>query len=114
MSKFNEELEKYRVQLQEVAPEYSDGWLEREAQRLGPNIYDADASLVSCTDAEEIGRVKAAFQKRFDGTLDEQDLDTAVHTVCQKMASQRRKYRAVFYYMLTMELGRMEGEGCSS
>lgn len=108
MSRFDEEMEKYRAQMNEVAPEgYEDGWLVREAQRLGPNIYNADAALVSCSDAEELARVKATFQKRFGGGLDEQELEAAVNRVCQeRMGSQRRKYRAVFYYLLTIELNK--------
>lgn len=114
MSRFNEEMEKYRAQMDEIALEggYQDGFLEREAERLGPNIYDADASLVSCTDKAEIDRVKATFNKRFDG-LDEALLEDAIQYVCNiDMAGQKRKYRAVFYYILTVRLGQL-GEGGS-
>lgn len=111
MSRFDEEMDKYRAQMGEVIGDatYQDGWLEREAQRLGPNIYDADASLVSCTDREELDRVAHTFIKRFEG-IDPDKVDQAITTVCALMSGVKRKYRAVFYYLVTVELGHLEEE----
>jgi hypothetical protein len=81
--------------------------LEREAQRLGPNIYDADASLVACSDQAELDRVAKTFMNRFEG-IDADELDQAISRVCQLMSGTPRKYRAVFYFFLTLELGKME------
>jgi hypothetical protein len=109
MSRFDEELDKYRAQMAEVLGDatYQDGWLVREAERLGPNIYDADASLVATSDRTELDRVAAAFIKRFEG-IDADQVDQAITTVAALMSGVKRKYRAVFYYLVTVELGRIE------
>ena len=109
MSRFDEEMDKYRAQMGEILGDatYQDGWLVREAERLGPNIYNADAALVSCSDRAELDRVAAAFIKRFEG-IDADKVDQAITTVCALMSGVKRKYRAVFYYLVTVELGYIE------
>ena len=74
------------------------------AEMLGPNIYDADASLVACSDKSELKRVKELFLIRDLKLADSAELDGAIKTVCGKMgASNRKKYRVVFYYLLLQE-----------
>ena len=74
------------------------------AEMLGPNIYDADASLVACSDKSELKRVKELFLIRELKLADSAELDGAIKTVCGKMgASNRKKYRVVFYYLLLQE-----------
>ena len=111
MSRFDEEMNKYRAQMGEILGDatYQDGWLQREAERLGPNIYDADASLVSCSDQAELDRVAKAFLKRFEG-IDADKVDQAITSVCALMSGVKRKYRAVFYYLVTVQLGWIEEE----
>ena len=74
------------------------------AEMLGPNIYDADASLVACSDKSELKRVKELFLIRDLKLADSAELDGAIKTVCGKMgASNRKKFRVVFYYLLLQE-----------
>jgi hypothetical protein len=74
------------------------------AEMLGPSIYDADASLVACSDKNELKRVKELFLIRDLKMADSADLDKSIKTVCGIMgSSNRKKYRVVFYYLLLEE-----------
>lgn len=84
----------------------NDPLLNAVAEGLGSAIYHPDASLVACSDKEETGRVKTDF---LIGTLklaNSKLLDDAITKVCKKMgASNRKKYRVVFYYLLLEHFG---------
>ncbi len=70
---------------------------------LGPAIYRTDAEVVSCSNGDELDRVRNNFLKKKLG-LSESDekLNASIQTVCKKMGqSNRHKYRASFYYLLT-------------
>ena len=73
---------------------------------VGPNIYKADASLVSSSDKDEMDRVKNNFLIKKLGLKDGAKLDNAIAKVIDTMGSSNKtKYRAVFYYLLVKELG---------
>ena len=75
--------------------------LRKVTKGCGPAIYKTDSSKVSCTDPEELGRVKNKFLIKKLGLADSPELDAAIKEVCQKMgSSNRNKYRAIFYYLL--------------
>jgi hypothetical protein len=68
----------------------------------GPSIYNADASTVSGTQASELETVKKNFLVKKLGLADGAALDTALASVLDTYGkSNRSKYRAVVYYMLT-------------
>lgn len=72
----------------------------------GPSIYNADASTVSGSDKSELETVKKNFLMKKLGLSESQDLDGAIATVMEKYGkSNRNKYRAVVYYMLTKHFG---------
>ena len=74
---------------------------------LGPSIYLPDASKVSTSDKAELDRVKRRFCVRKLGVTDEQKIDSAIQKVADQLGrSNRHKYRAVFYYLLTKELNK--------
>jgi hypothetical protein len=76
------------------------------ATLLGPSIYDADASLVACSDKSETGRVKELFLINELGLEDSPKLDEAIKAVCTQMGtSNRKKFRVVFYYLLLQYFG---------
>lgn len=76
------------------------------AEILGVSIYDADASLVACSDKNELKRVKELFLIRDLKMADSAELDKSIKTVCGIMgSSNRKKYRVVFYYLLLEEFG---------
>lgn len=68
----------------------------------GPSIYDADAATVAATQPGEIETVKKSFLIKKLGLPDGPDLDAAITSVIETYGrSERNKYRAVIYYMLT-------------
>ncbi|WP_106746589.1 DUF2853 family protein [Yoonia maritima] len=68
----------------------------------GPAIYNADASTVASSQPDEIATVKNNFLIKKLGLKDSADLDTAIDSVLETYGkSERNKYRAVVYYMLT-------------
>jgi len=74
---------------------------------LGPATHDRDASLVACSDPEELKTVKKNF---LEGKLNmpaSPDLDEVIETVCTKMGtSNRHKSRTTFYYLLVILLNK--------
>ena len=67
-----------------------------------PSIYDADASTVSGTDPSELETVKNGFLIKKLGLKESDPLDEALDSVMETYGrSNRNKYRAVVYYMLT-------------
>lgn len=68
----------------------------------GPSIYDADAATVAATQAHEIATVRRNFLIKKLGLDDTPALDAAIDEVIETYGrSERNKYRAVVYYMLT-------------
>jgi hypothetical protein len=68
----------------------------------GPSIYNADAATVAATQPDEIETVKKSFLIKKLGLKDGPDLDAAIASAIETYGrSERNKYRAVIYYMLT-------------
>lgn len=73
----------------------------------GPAIYNADASTVAGSQADEIETVKNNFLIKKLGLSDGPELDAAIGAVIETYGkSERNKYRAVVYYMLTKHFGK--------
>ena len=60
MSKFDEALDTYKAALKDTLKitDFDEAALTGVAKALGPSIYNADSSLVSSSDKEELDRVK--------------------------------------------------------
>lgn len=68
----------------------------------GPSIYDADAETVAASQTTELETVKNNFLIKKLGLKDGPELMDAIHAVIETYGkSERNKYRAVVYYMLT-------------
>jgi sulfur transfer protein SufE len=68
---------------------------------LGPSIYKVDAETVSGSDAKELATVKNNFLIKKLGLTDSKELDEGIEEVMERIGkSERKKYRAVVYYML--------------
>jgi len=68
----------------------------------GPAIYNADASTVAATQDSELETVKQNFLIKKLGLSDGPDLDAGIAKAIDTYGkSERNKYRAVFYYLLT-------------
>ncbi|WP_102106651.1 DUF2853 family protein [Oceaniglobus roseus] len=73
----------------------------------GPAIYDADAATIAATQPGELETVKNNFLIRKLALPDSPDLMEAIHKVIEIYGtSERNKYRAVVYYMLTKHFGK--------
>ncbi len=73
----------------------------------GPAIYNRDASTVAGSQPAEIETVKKNFLMKKLGLSDGPQLDQAIASVIDTYGkSERTKYRAVIYYMLTKHFGK--------
>ncbi|MBP6386846.1 MAG: DUF2853 family protein [Pseudarcicella sp.] len=107
MSKFDEAMELYQAQNNELNLGIDTLLLRAVTKGLGPSIYNIDASKVSSADPEELARVKNNFLIKKLGMSDSPELDAAIHEVVEKLGtSNRNKYRAVFYTLLVIKFGK--------
>ena len=73
----------------------------------GPSIYNADASTVAVSQSGELETVKNNFLIKKLGLSDGPELKAAIEKAVDTYGrSERNKYRAVLYYMLTKHFGR--------
>jgi len=108
MSKRDDLIAKYASDLKEKCGMTADmDLLTKVTIGCGPSIYNADASTVSGTDASELETVKTNFLMKKLGLSASDDLDGALASVMETYGrSNRNKYRAVVYYMLTKHFGK--------
>lgn len=110
MSKRDELIAKYATDLQEkcgVTPDKD--LLTKVTIGLGPSIYNADSSTVSGSDEKELATVKNNFLIKKLGLSESDDLDGAIEAVIEKYGkSNRNKYRAVVYYLLTVHFNKQD------
>lgn len=106
MATFVETFDRYKSEMDSLGIAYDDALFTAVTKALGPVIYNDDSSRVSCSDAEELARVKNNFLIGKLGLADGPELDAALQDVCQQLGtSNRNKYRAMFYYLLVEKLG---------
>jgi len=73
----------------------------------GPAIYNADASTVAESQPDELETVRKNFLIKKLGLADGPQLMEAINSVIEIYGrSERNKYRAVVYYMLTKHFGK--------
>ncbi len=107
MSKFDECIATYHEEMDKLGISYDADLLRKVAKGLGPSIYNTDSSKVSSSDKSELDRVKTNFLIKKLGLADGPALDDAIAGVVEQLgASNRNKYRAIFYYLLVKKLGK--------
>ena len=108
MSKRAELIEKYADDLKNKCGMSPDmDLLTKVTIGCGPSIYNADASTVSGSDPSELETVKKNFLMTNLGLGAGPKLDEALDAVMTTYGkSNRNKYRAVVYYMLTKHFGK--------
>jgi len=108
MSKLQEKIELYKEKIKEIEPDFDAELLEKITRSLGPSIYNKDAETISCSQPQELERVRENFLKKKLGLdLPDEELDEAIQEICEKMGrSNPKKYRAIFYYLLVKKFNK--------
>lgn len=108
MSKRDELITKYAADLKDKCGVKADmDLLTKVTIGCGPSIYNADAATVSGSDASELATVKNNFLIKKLGLKDSPELDKGIAKVIDLYGkSNRNKYRAVVYYLLTKHFGK--------
>jgi hypothetical protein len=101
MGKYAEDIKLYTADVDEAA-------IEGIVKHLGIALRSRDASLVACTDPDELNRVRESFlKKKLERTDKESDLDDAIKEICTKMKNDKSKSRVTFYYLLAEKYGKL-------
>lgn len=106
MGKFDEKVETYKAELEQLGVTVDADLLTKVTKGCGPSIYNADAEKVSSSDQAELDTVKNNFLIKKMGLEDGAKLDEAIAKVVETFgSSNRNKYRAAFYYLLVKHFG---------
>lgn len=77
-------------------------------KHLGIALKSTDASLVSCSSKDELGRVRESWlKKKLALTASDADLDKSIKAVCDAMKGDKNKQRVTFYYLLAEKHGKV-------
>ncbi|MEM9920415.1 MAG: DUF2853 family protein [Bacteroidota bacterium] len=107
MSQLDDKMALYRAEAEKLGLGIDANLLDAVTKSLGPLIYNEDSSRVSCSDNEELARVKSNFLIKKLGMEDSPELDAAIKEVCEQLgSSNRNKFRAVFYACLVKKFGK--------
>ena len=108
MSKLVDKIEHYMAVSKELGLDLSEDLISKATEDLVPSIYKQDSETVSCSDSAELDTVKKNFLvNKLNVDVDEATMDAAIKKVCETMgASNRHKYRALFYALLAKEFGK--------
>ncbi|MBR3371655.1 MAG: DUF2853 family protein [Rhodobacteraceae bacterium] len=108
MGRRDDLIERYASDLREKCGVTPDMDLLRKVTiACGPSIYNADASTVAATQQHELDTVRRAFLVKKLGLPDGPELNTTLDAVIEQYGrSERNKYRAVIYYLLTKHFGK--------
>lgn len=91
--------------LMEMGKSFNQDLFFSIVNHLGPAVYNQDAAHVACSESSELNTVKKNFLINKLGMENSPQLEEMIQDVCQKMGkSNRRKNRAIFYYLLTVML----------
>ncbi len=102
MGKFDECVDTYKAEFKKLNVKFDEELLVKVAKGCGPSIYNKDASTVAGSDQAELDTVKKNFLIGKLGLSESDDLDGAINEVIETFgSSNRNKYRAMFYYLLT-------------
>jgi len=107
MSKFDEKVALYKKFMDDRDLHPNFDLLAAVTKGLGPSIYKVDAETVSGSDAKELATVKNNFLIKKLGMADSKELDAGIAEVVEIIGkTERKKYRAVVYYLLVEKFGK--------
>ena len=81
--------------------------VQKIVKHLGIALQSKDASLVSCSDASELDRVREKWCMKKLGATDANAADAVIGRVCETMKADRQKQRVTFYYLVAKEMGQL-------
>ena len=94
----------YLADVRKYAPNAEEGAVASIVKYCGIALRNADSSLVSATDPEELARVRDGFAAKKLGLAPEA-ADVGIRAVVEKMKSVPKKSRVTFYYLLAEASG---------
>lgn len=99
----------YAADVKKYATGVDDAVVKKIVNHLGIALRNKDSSMVSCSDPNELARIRNGFcRKKLALTISDDKLDEAIAAVCEKMgSSNRNKSRVTFYYLLAENLGKL-------
>ena len=104
MSQLTEKIDLYNAEFTKLGIDIDPNLVQAVTKKMGPVIYNEDSSRVSCSDKEELARVKNNFLIKKLGMEDTPALDAAIGEVCAQLgSSNRNKFRAMFYTLLLVK-----------
>ncbi|MFQ3181572.1 MAG: hypothetical protein ACI9Z4_001170 [Polaribacter sp.] len=107
MNKFEEKVSLYKKYMEDKNLNYNADLLVAVTRGLGPCIYKVHAEVVSETNSKELATVKNNFLVKKLGMSDNKELEDGIEAVMEKIGkSERKKYRAVVYYLLVEEFNK--------
>tara|TARA_B110000459_G_C16298060_1_gene353626 strand:+ start:285 stop:623 length:339 start_codon:yes stop_codon:yes gene_type:complete len=103
MNKRDELIAKYANDLRDKCKHNPDmDLLNKVTIGCGPSIYNRDSSTISSTSKEELETVRQNFLIKKLGLSKEDKLEEGIDKIMDQYGrSNRNKYRAVVYYLLT-------------
>lgn len=81
--------------------------VDKIVKHLGIALRSKDASMVSCSDSSELGRVREKWCMKKLGETDAAAADAVIARVCEHMKAARQKSRVTFYYLVAKEMGKL-------
>lgn len=107
MATKEQQIIKYTAQLRTAKIPVNAELLEKVVKMVGPANYQLDAMFVATSDKSEIQTVLKKFVLKKLDVTDESKAEKAIFAAVTKLkdAGIRKKYRAVFYYILAKKFG---------
>jgi hypothetical protein len=99
----------YIADVRKYAATADEAIVNKIVRHLGIALRNKDSSLVSCSDPEELKRVRDSWCKKKLGLTDDAAADAAIKSVCETMKGDRTKSRVTFYYLCADKLGKLGG-----
>lgn len=99
----------YAANVKKYAPKADDAVIAAIVKHLGIALRSKDASLVSCSDPEELKRVHDGWCKKKLQLTDDAAIDAAIKLVCGTMKGENHKSRVTFYYLVADHFHKLDG-----
>ena len=100
MSDYTADIAKYTASVDARA-------VEAIVKYCGIALRNADSSLVSATDPQELATVRDGFAAKKLG-LSAEAADAGIQKVLERLKGERQKHRVVFYYLLAEATGTLD------